>query len=79
MLELIAKSKTLTSLLEEYALMIEIEKHDYIIECIIEDLPKLFVLYDVKSRKVVKIDKQNVLKSYINLRKITNIYYKTTL
>ena len=69
--DMIDCAKRMQTLLMEYKDTKEIEAHDYLVECIVKgtaQTPSVYVLYDTKKREVVKMDKANVIKSYMNLR-----------
>lgn len=81
---LIELSQRFTSLLQEYKQAKEIEQHDYLIDVLetglveLFDTPKNYVLYDIKKREVIKVDKAERIKSFMNLRGLNKkkIYYK---
>lgn len=83
--ELIEMSKRMTALLIEYKEAKAIEQHDYLVDCLETglkeafDTPKNYILYNIKTRQVEKIDKPERIKSYLNLRRMNerfSIFYK---
>ena len=74
--KLIDKSKELTALLEELNVVTEVEKHKYVVkfEYKLGD-DNVYSIYNNEEKKFVKYDKIDRVKSYFNVRNITDVYY----
>lgn len=74
--KLIDKSKELTALLEELNVVTEAEKHKYVVkfEYKLGD-DNVYSIYNNEEKKFVKYDKIDRVKSYFNVRNITDVYY----
>lgn len=74
--EIIDKSKKLTTLLQELEAVTEAEKHKYVVklEYKMGD-ENVYSLYDNHAKQLIKYDKLDRIKSYFNIRSITDVYY----
>lgn len=85
---LINQSKKLTSLIEEYKKIKEVEKYDYYVRQSPNDQPKngslgsfippvyrLYELIRVSDGVLIRLDYLSRIKSYLNLRNIKNVLF----
>jgi len=74
--EIIDKSNKLIAFLGELKDVTEAEKHKYVVKLEYkmgdEDV---YSLYDNHAKQLIKYDKLDRIKSYFNIRNITDVYY----
>lgn len=74
--EIIDKSNRLIAFLGELKDVTEAEKHRYVVKLEYkmgdEDV---YSLYDNHTKQLIKYDKLDRIKSYFNIRNITDVYY----
>ena len=74
--EIIDKSNRLIAFLGELKDVTEAEKHRYVVKLEYkmgdEDV---YSLYDNHNKQLIKYDKLDRIKSYFNIRNITDVYY----
>lgn len=74
--EIIDKSNKLIAFLGELKDVTEAEKHRYVVklEYRMGD-ENVYSLYDNHAKQLIKYDKLDRIKSYFNIRNITDVYY----
>lgn len=74
--EIIDKSNKLIAFLGELKDVTEAEKHRYVVklEYKMSD-ENVYSLYDNHTKQLIKYDKLDRIKSYFNIRNITDVYY----
>lgn len=72
--KLIIKSEYLISLLKELHKNQEIEKYDYCVRPIQDEFNN-YELINIKTNSLIKLDRLENIKSYLNIRNINSIIY----